>query len=157
MALQSTTALANITLQASSSTVTFSGIPSIYRDLIISLSGTSPFNGQIRVRANSDSNTNYTQVMVWGDGASYGSGSGSTNGFRLQWIPVNVQYTTEATIFDYSSTDKHSTCVSRYAGGEIGMVASRWANTAAITSLTFFHEGGDLNAGTRISLYGRIA
>jgi hypothetical protein len=62
---------------------------------------------------------------------------------------------------DYSATDKHKTVISRFgsAARETQATASRWANTAALTSINFFQESGGVtfSTGSTFSLYGVIA
>jgi hypothetical protein len=63
-------------------------------------------------------------------------------------------------VMDYSATDKHKTILARDAGGnaaQAGAIASRWANSAAVTSATVVNTGGNFNSGSTFSLYGVIA
>jgi hypothetical protein len=62
-------------------------------------------------------------------------------------------------IMDYSATDKHKTQLQRFntKGSPTdltGMAAVRWANTAAISRVTFFTTSGAIAQGSTISLYG---
>jgi hypothetical protein len=159
MALQSTTALATVTLQAAAPSVTFSGIPQNYRDLVITFDGVAPGAGDLRATLNSDTATNYTFVQMSGDGSSTFA-TASTNAFMIfTFTAVAAQTVMTANILDYSATNKHKTCISRgnQVSGRVMAYATRWANTAAITSISINHAAGNLSAGTTISLYGRIA
>lgn len=158
MALQSTTALATVTLQAASSTVTFSGIPNTYRDLIlISNISISAANNGVLVSANNDTTANYSEIFAWGNGSTTASGSGAVTGFQLSFAGSS-QYPAILQIIDYSATNKHKTALSRFQSETYVMMAAyRWANTAAIDSLRVSVTTGTINAGTTFSLYGRIA
>jgi hypothetical protein len=60
-------------------------------------------------------------------------------------------------IMDYSATDKHKTSLARSNRADSGVDASaiRWANTAAINSITLLQTNGrTLEAGATIALYG---
>jgi hypothetical protein len=58
---------------------------------------------------------------------------------------------------DYAATDKHKTVLTRnnVSGTGVEAQAARWANTAAITSVTVItSSGAGFATGTVISLYG---
>lgn len=169
MALQSTTALATITLQAATSAVTFSGIPSTYRDLIVTLSVKHSYAGSIGVRDNgvrfnSDQGSNYPSVYMLGSGSGTESSTISSTNFQLNYgmasgnfMPSTLQ------IIDYSATDKHKPLLYRAGSGEDSnygayAMTGRWANTTAIHTLTFAPSGSyQFLAGSTFSIYGRIA
>jgi hypothetical protein len=155
------TPLATVTLGTATGSVTFSSIPATYRDLILVLDGTRTGNNNIQFRFNNDSATNYSWVVAAGNGSSADSYTES-----LTFIPVaayvlqtNTQLNTIFQIMDYSATDKHKTALGRFsqAGSSVSMVAGRWANTAAITSIRVFTGNNDFGTGTVMSLYGVIA
>lgn len=167
MALQSTTALSTITLQASSSSVNFTGIPSTYRDLILTLTG-SPSDTSypvIALRFNSDSGTNYAYVGMTGNGSTAGAGSnGSQNYLSIgqgygTGPNTSSIFNTVVYIVDYSTTNKNKLVLSRnnVAGTGVEAQSSRWANTSAITSISVITTSGAFAAGSTFSLYGRIS
>lgn len=150
--------LANVTLGSSASSVSFSSITGIYRDLIIV---TTAFNtaagfADIWARYNGDSGTNYTRVYMFGNGSSTGSGTNSDTVNYLGYSS-NVNDNIHTThIFDYSATDKHKVNLVRAnsASNSAGLYAGRWASTAAITSITFGTNGTSFAAGSTFMLYG---
>jgi hypothetical protein len=158
MALQSTTALATVTLQAATPTVTFSGIPNTYRDLILvaNFNGTTTgqtaylningsFSGSmVGMRGNGSAVASYTQASMF---LSYAGGFTST--FE----------TAVANILDYAQTDKHKTILVRAdnATSKAEAMANRWASLDPITSVGVSLGGGNIVAGSTFSLYGRIA
>lgn len=165
MALQSTTALATVTLQAASSTVTFSGIPNTYRDLILVFTG-GVVSGSINVRLtlNGDSNNaNYAGIQMSGTGSATSSTitinteSRYINYYGFLTADLNTQIVT--TIFDYAQTDKHKTVMNRAnnAGNGVTALVSRWASTTAVNTLEYSLTGSSFASGSTFSLYGRIA
>jgi len=163
MALQSMTALASITLQEASSSVTFSGIPQNYRDLVIVAVGTMSTNNiDISIDINSDSNnSNYSRVDM------SGTTSGTTASFTVEprritgwgyWGNDQVSNCI-VQIMDYSVTDKHKTLLARANRQSSGLdaISLRWANTAAITSIALAPTSSTFAAGSTFNLYGRIA
>ena len=147
--------LATTTLGASASSVTFSSIPSGYRDLILVVAGTGSSSGSIRIQMNNDTGSNYTYVDAFGNGSSAASSSGT-----LTSAIVADLYATEsngiAHIMDYSATYNQKTILARgnAASGIARMVANRWANTSAVTEIDVFPSSGNFNSGSTISLYG---
>jgi hypothetical protein len=151
--------LANITLGSSASSITFSSIPtSGYRDLILvgdgTLTGTSVGVG---LRYNSDSGTNYSSVLMAGNGTSAsGAGNTNTNIADVAFFDNTSKMNFITQIMDYSATDKHKTLLSRSNQGATLVIAysARWANTAAITSVEVLALTNAFASGTTLALYG---
>jgi hypothetical protein len=152
------TPLATVTLGASASSVTFSSIPATYRDLILVASGTATSNGALLLRYNGDTGSNYSRVGMAGNGSSAASFSGTDTSVGLT-LWQTTQGNIKIQVMDYSATDKHTTGLSNggLAGAEAVAIAHRWANTAAVTSITILHNSFQMAAGTTLSLYGVIA
>ena len=156
MAVEKYTALANITLTSTASSVTFGSIPSGYRDLRLVYRGTTTASSGVFCRANSDSGSNYSLVRMGGNGSTTFSSSTTTTYFPMLYSGDPVTGLAILQILDYSATDKHKTALSR-GGGDYGIVeavASRWANTAAITSLVITNTSTTFAIGTTFELYG---
>jgi hypothetical protein len=154
MALQSMTALASITLQEASASVTFSGIPQNYRDLVLSYSAIGA-SGQATVLQLNGSSADASQVFMFFSGSTTGSGTDTfLIGGAISTSPgVNILQ-----FFDYSSTDKHKTYLIRSdrAADATIAYAARWAQTAAINSIRVSTGSGNFSTGGTFSLYGRI-
>ena len=154
------TALATITLGSAAATVTFGSIPATYRDLILVANATTVATGgrNFRVRFNNDSGSNYSNVYMFGNGTSAISAA-STSTAAGQSIIDNNPGNNIIQIMDYSATDKHKTVLSRgnVAGIAVDARASRWANTAAITSITCSPDSNNWVSGSTFSLYGIVA
>lgn len=163
MALQSTTALATITLQTAATEITFSSIPNTYRDLVAVVSGIPNANvasGAIRI--NGDTGSNYLMVGMRGNGSNAASYTTSTVSGWFDYAGDSVANSTtlcSINFLDYAATDKHKAFIARQsnAADTVEAMAQRWASTSAITSLTFYWTTGGFAAGSTISLYGRIA
>ena len=150
-------ALATTTLGASASSVTFSSIPADYRDLILVIEGTTGAGDYIRERFNGDSGSNYSFVIAQGTPTgSAASPSGTLTGAYLGDAPSSNRIYSQTAIMDYSSTDRHKPLLNRNDYKTlVGMASTRWANTAAISSIVIaINNGASFNAGTTFSLYG---
>ena len=164
MATPKYTALATLTLSSTASSVTFGSIPAGYRDLylIVGNMSTSAAN-TIFARLNADTGSNYSYVIAGtnGAGGSYSITSATQTGifFGGAVVGTNTSGVSQSILqlMDYSATDKHTTGLSRYSNpaGELDMAATRWANTAAVTSVTcVVLPSGSYNVGTTFSLFG---
>jgi hypothetical protein len=160
MATQTGIPLATTTLTSNAYSVTFSSISGSYRDLLILLSGSATDYEYVILQFNSDTGSNYTFTNMIGDGNGVYGGAATINGARVGRLSTtaNVRGNLQAHIMDYSSTDKNTTTLARgNSPDEMTMgIASRWANSAAITSVTVTLYGGTalFETGTTISLFG---
>jgi hypothetical protein len=159
------TPLATVTLASAVGSVTFGSIPATYRDLILVTDVIAGANQGPVVRYNGDSGSNYSTLVMRAYGSSV-TESASTTDNVLYITYSNVgsgeKCFTTLSVMDYSATDKHKTGLHRsnYEGTATDFaeaMATRWANTAAITSLQFFASTGNFAIGSTFSLYGVIA
>jgi hypothetical protein len=163
------TPIAWTSLASASSSVTFSSIPGTYRDLylVTDISSGNASDGSQVLRFNSDSGSNYSTVSAEAQGSAVSSSTLTTNGI-LDTFNVTTVTNNPAVIvwhiLDYSATDKHksvlareSVATSRTAVG-VGMIAGRWANTSAISSITLVAQNSTTYAaGSTFALYGIAA
>lgn len=160
MALQSTVAIASITLQQTAPTVTFSGIPEIYRDLVIVTNnlGTANATGGI-LRFNGDTASNYSRVFMFGTGSGAGASGSGTGTYADIFFPRTTRGVSIFQIFDYAQTNKHKTVLNRTDVSDYvaWAAAARWASTAAVNAVSLAPDSGQWAVGATISLYGRIA
>jgi hypothetical protein len=159
------TPLANITLSAAQTTVTFSSISSAYRDLRLVYSGNSSgyYGNSPSMRFNNDASVAYPCLLMTGDGTStYSSNS------AFSWINISdANYISPASpmlitvdILDYSATDKHKSVLSRAnAGGGVNANSGRWPNTGAINTITLAigFSSTTFVIGSTFALYGMSA
>jgi hypothetical protein len=150
------TALATITLGSSTSSITFSSIPATYRDLVLVIAGSATSNNDVAIRFNGDSGNNYNSLRGLGfSGGVYTDSFSNASSTSPAASIGTAQSTIIHQIMDYSATDKHKTLVARsmIPTSDVIMGASRWANTAAITSVAIT-AGPTYTTGTVFSLYG---
>lgn len=166
------TALANLTLSATDSDVTFSNIPNTYRDLVLvttlrnSAYGT-PFS-QMRLRINGDTGASYADVLMSGDGSGSGGGGGAVGGGATE---ITVYFTEPNTsshfstaviqLIDYSVTNKHKNMLIRTnaPSTNVGAYGARWASNTAVSSISVFPPPGygSWVIGSTFALYGIVA
>jgi hypothetical protein len=154
--------LATQTLSSTATSVTFSSIPATYRDLILIMTPKTAARSFIEVRFNGDTGSNYTTVGAYVSGGSPASFSGTytrllTDGSSPAGNDSKTIHITQ--ILDYSATDKHKTAISRAQGVDpsVDMNASRWANTAAVHTISIGSGAETFVAGASFSLYGIAA
>jgi hypothetical protein len=154
------TPLATVTLGSSASSVTFSSIPATYRDLVIVVAGTTSASSGLYLRLNGDTGANYTAVYAYGTGSSAVSTTSIViNGLYIgNFTNVNQSVSTNH-LMDYSATDKHKTMVGIGSDPSnfVIMNATRWANTAAVTSVLVLPATGTMSAGMTLSMYGIVS
>lgn len=154
------TQINSVTLAATSSSVLFSSIPQNFRDIILIQTGNSTNTSinSLQIRMNNDSGSNYPSVFMVTDAGAISAGSftdsGHIAGYAINTgVVVNI-----VNIMDYSTSDKHKTVISRQntaSDSRVRVIASRWANTAAVTSLLCrVDTGANWNAGSTFTLYG---
>ena len=158
-------------LTTTAASVTFSSIPSTYKHLQIRTVTRTNFSDNFVMdmtgKINNDSNANYSQHFLNGNGTSVTSGA-NTNLTYLYLQSASPAANTTANSFgcmvmellDYSSTSKNKTIRamigaanpgSTYSG--VRLISNLWMSTAAVTSVQL-NGGGSFIAGSRFSLYG---
>lgn len=148
--------LATVTLAASSSAVFFTEISQDYRDLILVtevLSTASTVSTYLRF--NGDAGENYSWVTAQAQ-SSADSSAGTTNSTFGGFGDTTVRGFGISHIMDYSATDKHKSVLVKRGKPDslVGVIAHRWANTAAITSITVFSPSNSYAAGSTFKLFG---
>jgi hypothetical protein len=157
--------LATITLGSAASSVTFSSIPATYRDLVLVYAGrtTSTADGDALLgRYNGDTGSNYRQVRMGAFANTPFSNFFAGTTQELARLDTSISGNTRPSqgsvnFMDYSATDKHKTALSRsgYARDLIDGTGTRWASTAAITTILLTPAtGANFEAGFTFNLYG---
>lgn len=162
--------IATVNGNGSSSSITFSSIPSTYQHLQIrtvarEATGTNIF-GNIGFQANGDTGSNYTLHQIYGNGTSaLTSGQGYSTSTALLNIAGNSAAASVlgggvVDILDYSNTNKLKTFRSLSGtddntAGFILLRSQLWNNTSAITSLTLTDLSGvAFTSASSFALYG---
>jgi hypothetical protein len=159
--------LNQLTLLPVVNSVTFSNIPQGYSDLIITINGRPSDTSYpvVALRFNADSGNNYSYVGMSGNGSTTARGANSSMGYASlgqaygTGPSTSSRFQTLAHIMDYSALDKNKTVLSRnnVPGTGVEAQATRWANTAAVSSITAITTSGGFANGTTFSLYGVYA
>lgn len=155
------TALATITLTSADSEIVFSSIPATYRDLVIVANIKATEGNFLLGRLNSDSGSNYSRVVMAGNGSTTESFAAASvtsldPGTRIStnWSSVQLQF------FDYAQTNKHKTVLGRLNSptetgfAPVAASAMRWANTNAVNTISLRPDSSSWAIGSTFSLYG---
>lgn len=164
-------ALATISLSATTSSITFAGIPSGYKHLQLRYSSRcdrASLSDGLSIRFNGDSSSTYSRHTIYADGsvgietstsqtlgnfAVHAAASSGTNVFGVGVIDI----------LDYASVNKTKTvrAVAAVDGnaafGDLRLGSSLWfATPVAITSITLLAQSGSASfvSGTSYALYG---
>ena len=157
--------IATFTGNNTTSSYTFSSIPSTYKSLQLRINGISGGgSGYVNVQLNGDTGSNYYWHAIYlattTNPAAYSLSSNRMTLGGMQIGPGPDPIGIIADFVDYSSTSKNKTMksysgISRpFAGNsDINLLSGLWNNTAAINSITIY-SGANWTAGTTIALYG---
>ena len=165
--------IATVTGNGSSSTLTFSSIPSTYASLQIRAIGrdtnAGTAAGNFLMRFNSDSGANYSRHNLRGTGSAVAAGgaTGATN-INLNsfaWFSgtaANIFGAAIVDIHNYASTTQNKTVRALLgvndngsSGNEqITLASAAWFNTAAVNTITLVSDGTAFATGSTFSLYG---
>ena len=149
--------LATVTLGGSDAEIIFSGIPAIFKDLVLILDAKNTVDAQgVRVQFNDDTGNNYSYVVMYGTGSSAASGAVASQGYADFGINRTTTTITKAQILDYAASDKHKTILVRSDNAsELTLAyANRWASTSAITKIRVFASANSFTTGSTLNLYG---
>jgi hypothetical protein len=147
------------------SSYTFSGISGSYTDLKIIFTGklnSGAGVGNIGLRFNGDTSTNYSITRIVGTGSSAlssrfsnftymlaGYGTGDTHLANHQFNIFSYAGSTNKTVLMLDSEDMNGS-----VDGSVSRVVGLWRSTSAITSVTVITNTGTFDTGTTITLYG---
>lgn len=164
MPLPSTlTPIATNTLASATASVTFSSIPQSYTDLVLVINAGETVAGDIGyLQFNSDTATNYSCTVVYGNGTTASSSRLSNTTYIAvlgRSVGMNSSLTDNAivNIMNYANSTTYKTTISRSnvpsygTSGDVGL----WRSTAAITSILIGVTGGrSWLSGSSFTLYG---
>ena len=143
------------TLSATTSSVTFSNIPTTYTDLVLVIQGTWAGTGYeaISFTFNGDTGSNYSRTLLNGTGTSALSSRESTS----NWGALgNDQSNSIIHIMNYSNATTYKTILSRgnSATNQVRATVGLWRSTSPITSITTQMASNSIASGTTFTLYG---
>lgn len=144
------------TTLTSAGNIDFSSIPSTYTDLVIVLRGKTANNtGNICLRFNGDTSTNYSRIRF----LSYASASDSeaqTNQSSSSFGDWgSIEGAAIINIFSYANTTTWKNFTTRGTEPDYtSMYTGQWRSTAAINSISFFKPSSTFSVGTTATIYG---
>ncbi len=155
----------------SSTTISFTSIPTTYKHLQIRTLAFDGFASTIRVQFNSDTGANYATHLLRGNGTTVDAfGSASTTFISNASVCGAATNTYGGVgiidIHDYASTTKNKT-VRSFVGwdsngaaspqGRVWLNSGVWLSTSAITSITLTNAGGsNFTTTSTFALYGMV-
>lgn len=152
------------TLASNQTTVTLSSIPQTFTDLVLVVSsqGTrATFGGDLTVKINSDTGSNYSITSLTGNGSTASSARASNQSSLSLGGDIGPASTSTYTptiihFFNYSNTTTYKTILSRHnnAGQRVALICGLWRSTSAITQLDLTANGYDYVSGSTFTLYG---
>ena len=161
------TPIASQTLASAASSVTFTGVPQNFTDLIlVTNADVTSAGASINIRFNSDSGSNYSYTTMYGNGSTAASARGSslTKSYIAAYVAPNttLEHTTITHIQNYSNATTNKTFLSRSnrasASNSPGAEAlvGLWRNTSAITTIVIAPDSGSFDTGSTFNLYGIV-
>ena len=156
--------IASQTLASAASSITFSSIAASWTDLRVVLTCTTAFNSEnIIMRYNSDTASNYSRTVLYGNGSSAIATSG-TNNTSMLFTDGNQSSSTIpevyiANIFSYNGSTYKTTLLNasmdNNGSGSVNSGVFLWRSTSAITAISLaINAGTNFNTGTTANLYG---
>lgn len=160
------TLIATVTLSAAAPSVTFTGIPGTFNDLVIggqARGDTAATAVEVNVQFNGDTGVNYAfeRWNRFGVGASGASNRIEIGSITAATGIASIGNTFNAIISNYKGINFFKSIFSQNeitAGAypSFNQISNgQWKNAAAINSVTIFPTAGNFVAGSVISLYGR--
>ena len=159
--------IATFTGNGSTTTASFTSIPSSYSSLQIrinSLPVSSSGTVRLRMRVNNDTGANYVRHILYGDGTSALASGATALDYAIDTAVTSPNTTSPLTaivdMVDYTSTSKNKAIkyfsgMDRNGSGTVELGSGLWLSTSAINRLDFYISTGTAFAtGTSIALYG---
>jgi len=160
------TPIATTTANGSVNSITFNSF-SGYTDLVLIFLGkVSSGSGDLALRFNSDTGTNYSNT--WLNSQSNGSSGRASSASSITLTESSYLDTVRDTlnimnIMNYSNSNTYKTVLARSNKAPTGYAVEAkvglWRSTSAITSITLFSTGSNPNfeSGSTFTLYGILA
>lgn len=149
--------IATVTLTGTQASIEFTSIAATYSHLQIRLMARSNraavVADSLQLQFNSDTGSNYDDHYLIGDGSSVTSAGEVSNTFVSLYriagagAGANTFGVSVIDILDYKNTNKYKTVrglsgIDNNSSGRISLGSGLWRNTAAITSIKLFPNGG---------------
>ena len=157
---QTYTPIATNTLSSNTATVTFSSIPATYTDLVLVANTKNTTTGvnSLQMAFNSDTASNYSFTILYGNGTSATSARYSSQTVGVAGWDSTTNFTpTIINIQNYANTTTFKTAISRSsdAGGRVTAFVNLWRKTPeAITTVSLTSQSSQFVTGSTFTLYG---
>jgi len=158
--------IATKTLTSSASSITFSGIPASWQDLmlVVTSNGTQ-ISSFLSVQFNGDTTSKYINSYAYAGGyteSTIYTGFSAVRGngaLSITQIPVGQGLVNNSvtSIFNYKDTDKWKSFLVESADNPrqyYGISSGTWQSTSAINAIKIFPDTGSFGIGTSMTLYG---
>jgi len=151
-------------------TIDFTSIPATYTDIVIKYSGRSTAAGNyqnVNIKINTDTGSNYTSKLLYGDGSAAGSDTTTTTFLKFMYIPFS---SATASVFGsgelyfakyagsiYKSMIADTVTENNLTGSGssiIGLTAGLWSDNSAINAITLTPNSGSWAEYSTATLYG---
>lgn len=154
--------LATTTLGSAQASISFTSIPATYTDLRLVWVGSMNNNGEVWMRFNNDSATNYSFTDLVGTGSAAASSrqtSIAQANLAFYYSVGTGKAMATADVFSYAgSTYKTALCSlanDLNGSGSVEVFVNLWRSTAAINRLDVIaYTGNTFSTGTTATLYG---
>ena len=152
-------AIATTTLGSAQSEIEFGSISGTYTDLVLIYAHSQSGAGeQIGLRFNSDTGTNYSATVVYGEASAGSARTSNLSYVRTGHGAAATDFNMIVNIQNYSNSTTNKTVVARNNVPTSGVYATAglWRSTNAITNVKIVAVGGTNNipSGARATLYG---
>lgn len=151
-------AIQTINLTSDASSVSFTGIPQTFNDLILVASikcNTTDTN--IKIQMNNDTSSSYSLTYIGGNGTSTESGRASNQtSMDTAYQKANVWGNIVYNFNNYTNTTNNKAVVSRSSNASSLTAAyvGLWRKTEAITSIKLISSTTNISSGSNFTLYG---
>jgi hypothetical protein len=154
------TPIATQTLGSAAGSVTFSSIPQGYTDLVVVCVPKGSASGSMRMQFNADTGSNYSSTQLsanTGAGTAVSARFSNVSDIRIGYYQSGMSTTDFLPCIiqlqNYSNGTTFKTALGRSAQQSVATVGL-WRNTNAVSTITLFEDGGNIQSGSTFSIYG---
>jgi len=153
------TPIYSTTLSSTTTSVTFSNIPTTFTDLVLVVNGSFSAQDYLNLQFNDDRSTSYSDLPFRGNGSAASAGAASSRAFM--WTnteaTANSRFMCRSNIQNYSTSGINKSVLSRgdSTTGFVAVNIGTWRKTEPINSIRVFSlSGNNFTVGSTFTLYG---
>jgi hypothetical protein len=150
------TPIATQTISSSTTSITFSGIPQFYTDLVLIFEGVASGSNAKTIKFNGDTSALYSCTTFYGTGSTAATGRYSDSYIDVVNSFANRQMTI-IQIINYSNSTTNKIYISRHSSAATSTeaIVGLWRSNSAINSITInTSTTNTFSAGSNFTLYG---